>query len=241
MKRDTEILQAARAALASEPRLAKWHGQIAMGFADGVLTLEGEVPSVATKKLSLERAAALDGVTGIVDRLRVVPAQAMGDGEIRVHLRDAFLQEPAFTEFFLSEATNGRMETIQDPTSTQRGRIEYAVKDGVVTLNGQVPGLGHKRLAGVLAWWVPGSRDVINGLAEFPAEEDSDDEITDAVRIALEKDPFVNASQVRVETRRSVVTLRGQVPAESEKNMAEADAWYVFGVDGVVNELEVRA
>ncbi|HEX5022545.1 MAG TPA: hypothetical protein VFX54_17890 [Candidatus Binatia bacterium] len=28
----------------------------------------------------------------------------------------------------------------------------------------------HKRLAGVLAWWVPGTRDVVDGLEEVPAE-----------------------------------------------------------------------
>ena len=82
---------------------------------------------------------------------------------------------------------------------------------------------------------------MINGLAESPPEADNDDEITDAVRIALEKDPFVNASQIRASTRDSIVTLRGQVPSESEKEMAEADAWYVFGVNGVVDELLVHA
>lgn len=44
------------------------------------------------------------------------------------------------------------------------------VKKGIVTLNGEVPSLTHKRLAGVLAWWVPGTRDVVNGLEEVPAE-----------------------------------------------------------------------
>jgi osmotically-inducible protein OsmY len=47
------------------------------------------------------------------------------------------------------------------------------VVDGdVVTLNGQVPSLSHKRLAGVLAWWVPGVRDVVDGLAVEPTQSD---------------------------------------------------------------------
>ncbi len=240
-KSNQQVLAGVRAALASEPRLADCHSRISASFADDALILEGDVPSVAAKKLALRRAAALDAVTGIVDRLRVTPAQAMGDGEIRILLRDAFLQEPAFMECMLIEVTGSGAETTRDPALSPRGRIEFSVSEGVVTLNGEVPGLGHKRLAGVLAWWVPGSRDVINGLAESPPEEDNDDEITDAVRIALEKDPFVNAGQVRTTTRESVVTLRGQVPTDSERNMAEADAWYVFGVNGVINELEVRA
>jgi osmotically-inducible protein OsmY len=93
----------------------------------------------------------------------------------------------------------------------------------------------------VLAWWVPGSREVINGLAVEPPEEDSDDEITDAVLLVLEKDRFVTADQIRVRTQGRVVTLEGLVPNATIREMAEFDAWYVFGVDQVVNLLEVHA
>jgi osmotically-inducible protein OsmY len=79
------------------------------------------------------------------------------------------------------------------------------VTDGVVTLNGDVPSLSHKRLAGALAWWVPGCRDVVNGLEEVPPEEDNDDELTDAVRLVLEKNPFVNATKIRVHSRLIII------------------------------------
>jgi len=39
-------------------------------------------------------------------------------------------------------------------------------------------------------------RDVVNGVEVVPPEEDDDGEITDAVRIALEKDPLVDAGEV---------------------------------------------
>jgi osmotically-inducible protein OsmY len=178
-------------------------------------------------------------VTGIVDRLRVRPAQRMGDGEIRDLLRDALLQEPAFADFAIRRRLDARVETVREPPEA-RGAIELEVEDGVVTLNGQVPGLDDKRLAGVLAWWVPGSRDVINGIAVEPPEDDSDEAILEAVRLVLEKDPFVNASQMRVGVRHAVVRLTGIVPSEAERDMAEFDAWYVFGVDGVDNRIEVH-
>lgn len=41
--------------------------------------------------------------------------------------------------------------------------------------------------------------------------------------------------------RDSVVHPQCLAPSESERDMAEADAWFVFGVDKVVNELEVHA
>ena len=87
---------------------------------------------------------------------------------------------------------------------------------------------------------MPGSRDVVNGLGVEPVEEDNDDEVSDAARLVLEKDPYVDASRIRVTTRDFVVTLEGLVPSESERDMAEQDVWWVFGVDGVENRIEVR-
>jgi osmotically-inducible protein OsmY len=87
---------------------------------------------------------------------------------------------------------------------------------------------------------VAGSRDVINGLEIAPPQEESDDEITEAIRLVLEKDPLVDADGIRVSTQTSVAKLEGFVPSPPEKDMAEMDAWYVFGVDKVINRLEVR-
>jgi osmotically-inducible protein OsmY len=120
------------------------------------------------------------------------------------------------------------------------GEIEIAVSDGIVTLEGHVPSLSHKRLAGVLAWWAPGCRDVTNELAIVPGEDDNDDEITDALALVLEKDPLVHAGQLRVRTRNRIVTLHGWLATEEERRMAELDAWYLFGVDEVINRIEVR-
>ncbi len=83
-------------------------------------------------------------------------------------------------------------------------------------------------------------RDVVNGLEVVPPEEDDDGEITDAVRLALEKDPLVDAGQIGVTTHRSVVTLSGVVRCDVERQAAERDAWCVFGVDAVKTDIEVR-
>jgi osmotically-inducible protein OsmY len=81
---------------------------------------------------------------------------------------------------------------------------------------------------------------VINGIGVIPLEADSDFEIADAVRLVLEKDPFVNADQLRVGVRNAVVALDGVVPNDAERDMAEHDAWYVFGVEDVINRIRVR-
>jgi osmotically-inducible protein OsmY len=235
-----DLLERARAALQSEPRIRLHEHPVHLRFADGVMTVEGEVSSPAAKKLALERVAAFPEVNAIVDRLHVAPAERMGDGQIRDLVRGALLGEPVFEELSILEERQGAPRPVSVPPAGSRGEIRYLVEDGIVTLSGEVPGLGLKRLAGVLAWWVPGSRDVVNGIAVVPPEEDRDDEMTDAVRIALEKDPFVEAAQVRVATRDRVVTLTGLVRSENERHMAEFDAWCVFGVDRMENEIEVQ-
>ncbi len=229
-----------RAGFRSEPRFGP-HGRVDLDLTDGTLTIEGEVASIAVKKLLLRRAAAHPTVEGIVDRLRVAPAQRMGDKQIRDLVRDALMQEPALLEVAIRERFDDQVRTYREPPATCRGEVCIKVEDAVVTLDGIVPSLMHKRLVGVLAWWVPGSRDVINGVGLAAPEEDCDEEITDTVRIVLEKDPFVNASQVRVSTQDSIVTLEGIVPKEAEREMADLDAWYVFGVDGVENRIEVAS
>jgi len=205
----------------------------------GTLTLEGEVDSVAAKRLALERAAAVKGVAGIVDRLRVRPAEPMRDKVIRQHFCRALYEDLSFQNIDLGERVKGEVAPYRDVGDTAAGGIIIECDDGVVTLNGAVPSLAHKRLAGVHAWWVPGSRDVVNGIAVEPPEEDGPDRIEEGVRIALEKDPFVTASQIRVGVRNRIVRLTGAVAVAEQRHMAECDAWYVFGVDDVINEIEL--
>ncbi len=235
------IVRQVRALLEHETRINLHRYPIEVTLSDGDLIVAGEVEHIIAKKLALERAASVAGIKGIVDRLRVAPAEHMEDGEIRDHVRNALLQESALENCSLRIWDKGELRTIEDRRATSSATIDVEVNDGVVTLNGQVPSLTHKRIAGVLAWWVPGSRDVINGLEVVPVQDDTDDEITDAVRIVLQKNPFVDASQLAVSTTNSVVTLSGSVRSQAEKQMAECDAWYVFGVDNVSNRLTPRA
>ena len=238
MTAETQLLQRVRGALRTDTTIAFDEASIVLALSDGLLLIDGEVADVSVKRRLLRSAAALVAPRGIIDRLRVRPATPMEDGMIADLVRDALIEEPALANCRLRLWVKGRPELARDPLSAT-GVIDIRVEDGVVTLDGDVVGLGQKRLAGVLAWWVPGSRDVVNGLGVSPPEADSDAEITDAVRVALEKDPFVNPDQIRVTTRTATVTLDGFVPTMSERDMAEHDAWYVCGVENVVNRIAV--
>ena len=238
MRTEEQIVNEAAAALERETSVNLHLLPLFLSFADGVLTMDGEVEQIRAKKRALEVAAAVPGVTGIVDRIRLVPATGMEDGEIRDHVCNALLAENLLAPCAIWANVKGKLEVVRE-TDEAIGSIDVEVTEGVVVLNGAVSSCSAKRLAGVLAWWVPGSRDVVNGLEVSPLEEDNDDEVVDAVRLALEKDPFVNAAQIRVDCANYTVTLDGVVKSEAQRQMAEADAWYVFRVDRVVNLLQV--
>lgn len=236
--RRSDVLQAVRAAWNGERRLGPgFKPEIVELDEDGNLTLAAEVDSIATKKLALERAAAVAGVGGIVDRLRVRSATTASDAEIRDHLLADYDHEPTLGSFEIRFV--GDPAAAPAPLAGAPGRILVEVHDGVVILNGEVPGLNSKRLAGTIAWWVGGVRDVVNGLAVRPEEEDAPIRIEEAVRLVLERDPVLDAAQIRVGVRHRTVHLTGLLPSAEHREMAEFDAWSVFGVDDVINDIEV--
>lgn len=234
------VIKQVRGLLEHEPRVNLHRHPIKIGVEEGAVVLDGEVEDIAAKKLALELAATADGIRGIVDRLRVMPSARRGDGAIRDSLCGFLLGQAELRTCILRVRTNGRIETLHDVRDDRAGEIEIGVEDGVVTLEGSVISLSHKRIAGVLAWWTPGCRDVVNALAIVPAEEDTDDEVADALRLVLEMDPLVQADSIAAKADNYTVTLTGQVRTEVERRRVEFDAWALFAVDKVINNLEVR-
>jgi osmotically-inducible protein OsmY len=155
-------------------------------------------------------------------------------------LIQALLDEPLLKRCLIHSRLPQVLQSHRKSLPEAQGTIVAAVSDGIVTLNGEVASLIQKWLTGVLAWWTPGCRDVVDELVNVPAQEDNDDAVTETVRLALEKDLFVNATKVQVSTKDRVVTLRGMVPNEAMMQLAERDSWYVAGVKNVVNQLAVK-
>lgn len=78
-------------AAGSDPRVDLRHLKIDYDPASGIATFAGEVPNAATKRLALRRAGRVPAVTRVVDRLRVRPAERLGDGALRDLVRDSEL------------------------------------------------------------------------------------------------------------------------------------------------------
>jgi osmotically-inducible protein OsmY len=233
------ITKQIHALLERERRINLHRYPISIRNADGVAILEGEVGDIAAKKLALELAGSVVEVRGVIDRLRVAPAERRGDGAIRDSVVRFFLAEAEFRNCTIRSRVNARDARWREGNGEASGDIEIGVADGVITLEGHVISVPHRLFAGVLAWWTPGRRDVINALEVRPRYEEQDDEVADALRTALEADPMIDASQIQPHCRKWVVTLEGSVRTEQQKRRAELDAWYLSGVDRVINKLSV--
>lgn len=239
---DDDLSQQVQAALAAEPRLDLRSHPIRLRTEGARLVLEGEVPDVAAKRMACAAAQRAAGDCEVIDALRLAPAEPRTDRQVRDALANALLHQRELHNCTVRQQDHGRREFLQEAHDDwPSGEIELQVEDGEITLTGKVISLSHKRMIEALAWRTPGCRNVIDRLQVVPAEDDNDDELTDAIRLVLEMDPHVHADQLGVRSEDGVVTLAGVLRRDEEKRLAEMDAWSVWGVRDVRNRIEVRA
>lgn len=183
---------------------------------DGIVYLDGTVPTYSQKITSAQDARRIKGVIDVVNNLTVSLARVWTDSEIRDTIRRNL----------------DRDVRIANPSN-----LGVAVADGVVTLTGTVPSYEQKTAAADDAWTAPGVIDVVNDVVVAPPTRRGDAQIEADVRRALDNDPDINAAQITVSTVNGVVYLRGTVPTYYQIDEASNDAWGVPGVVDVVNEL----
>jgi len=239
---DDDLSQQLNAALEADPRLDLRRHPIGIRSEGGQLRLEGEVPDVACKRIACAAAQRVAGDWPVVDALRLAPAEPRSDRQVRDALANALLHQRELHNCTVRQQDHGRREFLQEAHDDwPSGEIELQVEDGEIVLTGKVISLSHKRMIEALAWRTPGCRNVVDRLQVVPAEDDNDDELTDAIRLVLEMDPHVHADQLGVRSEDGVVTLAGVLRRDEEKQLAEMDAWSVWGVRDVRNRIEVRA
>lgn len=221
MPTDIDVKGAILAALAREPRVrAQIEGNsIRFRSEGGTVWLEGEVENLAEKMLAGNLAREVAGATPVENRIRIRPVPVRSDLEILNHVLHALT---------LDGYLDHKLLAVQ-------------VANGVVTLSGSQDALAKKRLAGLIAWGVAGAVDVVNAIAVDPYEEDSDDEITNSIRVAFDRNKLINPLRYQVVTRGAVVYLNGVAPSSAERQIVENDAWSIWGVQDVINQIAIEA
>lgn len=99
--------------------------------------------------------------------------------------------------------------------------------------------MNRPALIGMLAWGC-GRTNQSAEHSRTAGEAIQEAAITASVKIALAFKPGVAATEINVDTDRRIVTLRGEVGTEAQRQLAVMVAEDVESVTEVVNELTVR-
>ncbi|WP_193222249.1 BON domain-containing protein [Alkalilimnicola sp. S0819] len=230
-----EVISQVRAAMEHDPDINLHTFPIELQLREGALVLAGEVEHISAKRKALRIAREHSGDQPVLDRLLLRTSRHRDGDGLRGAVLDSLTQEPVFHGCAL-------LDEHLPPPDDGSDWIRVTVPQGssTVRLDGQVNSLSHRRLAEVLTWWTAGTADVDNRLHVQPAEQDTDDELSDAIQLVLDKDPSFDGEQIHVRTRNQEVTLEGAVRSEVNRRLAAQDCWYVAGVHAVHNRLEVR-
>ena len=236
-----DVEQAIRLAIEDQPQLTTECRSVFIELHPDVLVLDGLVETIAAKRRLALLAAQNGGGLGVLDRVGVQTTTMREDAEIAIDLIEALKHEPIFQDYRVLALPADAMSLPDHIAPSENSTIGVATGAGTARLLGIVASLFHRRIAEVLCWWIPGITDVNNHLYVMPSETDSDEAITNAVRIALHKDPWLNAPNLDVSTYAREVKLAGTLPDAVQRHRAECDAWYVRGVHEVVNNIEISS
>jgi osmotically-inducible protein OsmY len=215
MRQDHDLQRLVLEHLDFDPSLNASH--IGVAVRDGIVTLSGHVPSFSEKVRAEVAAGNVRGVRAVVDEIKVeLPGHCDSPDEL--------VGQRAFARL----ASN---------TTVPLDRLQLSVKDGVVTVRGEVD-------------WQYQRAAAINDLREISCIRDIRNEIlikppvqayavSDRIRGGFERLGLSRTDTIGVVTRGSEVQLSGTVGSWHERGMAESIAWSVPGVSHVDNQLTV--
>jgi osmotically-inducible protein OsmY len=215
MKNDIDLRRDVLEELEWEPSVDS--AEIGVTAHEGVVTLTGMVKSYP-EKLAAER---------VTKRVRGVRAIA-NDVEVRL---------PGTAERTDTEIARAAVEALKWRTVVPDDRIRVLVKNGWVTLEGQVDWQYQKDAAFDAVHHLVGAKGVTNLVAVKPRPIETD--IRSRIEFAFRRSAELDAQKVRVEAHEGKIMLRGDVHSWAERQEAERTAWAAPGVTKVENHITI--
>ena len=214
MKTDAQLQKDVMEELKWEPCVTA--SEIGVSAANGVVTLNGTVPTYA-EKLAAERAAQrVGGVKAIAEEITI---KLSG-----LHTR---------TDAEIAEAAVSSLKShVWVPTD-----IQATVTHGWVTLKGHVSWEFQRVAAKDAVRFMPGVKGVSNDITLKPTAQPF--AVKDAIKKALVRNAEIDAGKVNVAADGGAVTLSGSVRSWDERAEAGTAAWNAPGVNTVQNDIAV--
>jgi osmotically-inducible protein OsmY len=212
---DKEIQQAVLRELEWEPLVQST--EIGVAVKDGIVTLSGFVNSYTKKYHAEDAAKRVEGVKAVVNDL-----------EVKLPFSDERTDE---------DIAKAAVQALEDRITVPHERIKLTVRDGWITLEGEVEWNYQKGAAEAAVRDLAGVKGVTNRIVVMPRVTAMD--VKSKIEQALKRMVEVDAKNIKVETTDSKVILRGKVRSWAEWNEALQAAWRAPGVKQVENELVI--
>lgn len=215
MRSDKEIERDVKEELQWDPDLDAT--DIAVSVKDRVVTLVGFVRSYTDKYEAEAAAKRVSGVAGVAN-----------DIEVRM---------PSVDERPDPEIARDAVAAIKSQLPISSDRIKIVVKNGWVTLEGQVEWQYQKNTAENAVRRIKGVKGVTDLIHLKPRAEPA--EIKRKIMDAFRRNAEVDANRIIIEAQGSEVILKGTVRSWIEREEAERIAWSAPGVTAVVDQIVV--
>ncbi len=215
MKQDIQLQNDVVAELRWEPRLRE--DEIGVAVKDGVVTLSGNVPDYAQRRIAVKAVERVAGVRAVAQELIVKPVNVLrrSDTDIAHHVVNALAWD------------------VEIPPE----KIRVKVEDGWVTLEGEVDWQYQRNSAVRAVRYIMGVKGVSNLITLKVLASTYD--VAQHIKAALHRSAEVDASKVHITATGGLVTLTGTVRSWPERADAERAAWSASGVTAVDDQLAV--
>ena len=217
MKTDSQLQHDVIDELEWEPSVDS--SKIGVTAKSGVITLTGAVPRYVEKMEAERLAKSIAGVKAVAN-----------DIEVRL---------PGASERNDTEIAAAALNALKWHTSIPDDKLKVTVRNGWVTLEGNVDWQFQRQAARDAVCYLMGVKGVVNDIVITAKPKAKD--IKTKIEAAFKRKAELDASHVQVDAFDGAVKLKGNVDSWTEFSEAERVAWAAPGVASVDNELTVGA